>query len=571
MKQLLDATFDHCIIHTKYSSVNERTLLRYSFRIIAGFTPVTIVSFAYLPSTTMTSLAQALMRHSAVENVASTTNDNNNIESAPAATVQNGSVAGEQSETLPSPRTPRGLWRLAMKAAVAEGPPDRIVWGGFPFDLQEVKMKRLYEQRGRHAVEIGTMHAGVPYSPFNEVEGQGGSCLGTLASDVRNIFDMIRSSKLNILLLAVPMGITGGILGWPPIIVFVANFLALLPLALILGELTEDLILRFGETVGGLLNATFGNVVEMILGLAALSHGLMDVVAASLIGSILSNLLLVLGCCFLFGGTKYKVQAFNSAGNKAATSLLFLACISIITPTMARQVYGAEVITDSTLRVLSRTIAIMLVCMYLFYLYFQLKTHAEEFSSADDILHRNSVNRMFSTDSETLPSPSGIDTFDIGPVLSITGAIGGLACVTIAVAVCSEYLTGAIEQVSETTHINKSFLGLVLLPIAGNAAEHFTAVFLAVKNKMDAAIAIAVGSSIQIAVFVLPVTVLAGWAIGKPLTLNFDPFAVIILTLSVMLTYFVTSDGKSNWLLGLQLLLTYVLISCVYLLEQPQA
>lgn len=514
----------------------------------------------------MASLAQALMRHGAANEHDTETNENN----VNGSLLEEGRAELNESQSQ-LPRSPRDLWRLAVKAAVAERrQSDKIVWGGFPFDLQEVRMKRLQAHRRSAEGDTGPSPGMGQYSELGNGEDDIQSCIGTFLSDTRNIIDMIGSSKLNILLLAVPLGIAGGMLGWPPVVVFVANFLALLPLALILGQLTEDLILRFGETVGGLLNATFGNVVEMILGLAALSHGLMDVVAASLIGSILSNLLLVLGCCFFFGGTKYKVQTFNSAGNKAATSLLFLACISIITPTMARKVYGEEVITEWTLQVLSRTIAIMLVSMYMCYLYFQLKTHAEEFSSAEERLHRNSVVRVFSTDSEALPSPRSLETYEVGPVLSLSGAIAGLSLVTIAVAACSEYLTGAIEQVSETTHINKSFLGLVLLPIAGNAAEHFTAVFLAMKNKMDASIAIAVGSSIQIAVFVLPVTVLVGWAIGMPLTLNFDPFAVIIMTLSVMLAYFVTSDGKSNWLLGLQLLLTYVLISSVYLLERQQ-
>jgi len=153
---------------------------------------------------------------------------------------------------------------------------------------------------------------------------------------------------------------------------------------------------------------------------------------------------------------------------------------------------------------------------------------------------------------------------EIEPVLSLSGAIIGLSAVTLAVAACSEYLTGSIEAVTTSMHVNKSFLGIILLPIAGNAAEHFTAVFLAMRNKMDAAISIAVGSSIQIAVFVLPVTVLAGWAIGVPFTLSFDPFAVIIMTMSVILAYFVMADGRSNWFLGLQLLGTYVFVSCVF-------
>lgn len=186
-------------------------------------------------------------------------------------------------------------------------------------------------------------------------------------SDVKAFYSsIIISSKFNILLAVIPLAIVSGMMGWSPTVIFATNFVALLPLALVLGQLTEDLILRFGESIGGLLNATFGNVVEMILGLAALSQGLMDVVAASLIGSVLSNLLLVLGCCFFFGGVKHKNQEFNAAGNKAANSLLFLACIGILTPTMATSIYGREVMTEHTLQFLSRSIAILLIVMCVF-------------------------------------------------------------------------------------------------------------------------------------------------------------------------------------------------------------
>ena len=491
-------------------------------------------------------------------------------------------LGDDDDEQLPSPRSPRRLWRLAAKVALAhrgedsveESTSNRLVWGGFPFDLQEARMRRHVRESGTLSGEIplGSLPASRPLTRMEVAK-----------SDALSMLDMLRSSKLNVLLLAVPLGVVGGILGWSPSIVFAANFAALLPLALILGELTEDLILRFGDTVGGLLNATFGNVVEMILGLAALGHGLLDVVAASLIGSILSNLLLVLGCCFLFGGAKYKTQRFNNFGNKAATSLLFLACISIVSPTAARYVYGAAVITDATLAVLSRTISLLLVSMYACYLYFQLKTHTESFSSGDgpeeyDMesegprVERNADRRNSSLGGvralaeQPLLGEDYADDADIEPVLSLSGAIVGLTLVTVAVAACSEYLTGSIEAVTTSMHVNKSFLGIILLPIAGNAAEHFTAVFLAMRNKMDAAISIAVGSSIQIAVFVLPVTVLVGWAIGVPFTLSFDPFAVIIMTMSVILAYFVMADGRSNWFLGLQLLGTCVFVSSVFFL-----
>ena len=203
----------------------------------------------------------------------------------------------------------------------------------------------------------------------------------------------------------------------------------------------------------------------------------------------------------------------------------------------SRYVYGADVIDATTLAVLSRTIAILMVSMYISYLYFQLKTHTESFSSTN----ADNENENFENDLENdfenettvrnadrrntslggvraladqpLLGDDYMDDVDIEPVLSLAGALSGLTLVTIAVAACSEYLTGSIEAVAASTQINKSFLGIILLPIAGNAAEHFTAVFLAMRNKMDAAISIAVGSSIQIAVFVLPVTVLVGWCV----------------------------------------------------------
>lgn len=194
----------------------------------------------------------------------------------------------------------------------------------------------------------------------------------------------------------------------------------------------------------------------------------------------------------------------------------------------SRYVYGADVIDATTLAVLSRTIAILMVSMYISYLYFQLKTHTESFSSTDvdndndfenEITVRNADRRNTSLGGvraladQPLLGDDYMDDVDIEPVLSLAGALSGLTLVTIAVAACSEYLTGSIEAVAASTQINKSFLGIILLPIAGNAAEHFTAVFLAMRNKMDAAISIAVGSSIQIAVFVLPVTVLVGWCV----------------------------------------------------------
>ncbi|CAL8470121.1 g9663 [Coccomyxa elongata] len=367
-------------------------------------------------------------------------------------------------------------------------------------------------------------------------------------TDAVALLRLVTGSWMSLFLIAVPLGLSAQFFNWGPIAIFVLNFIALVPLALVLGEVTEDLALRFGDIIGGLLNATFGNVVELILSVAALSKGLYTVVAMSLIGSILSNLLLVLGFCFLCGGSKYKQQSFNLMVNKACCSLLFIASVAIVIPTSALSFYGPQRITNDTLYNLSHAIAILLIILYLCYLLFQLKTHSSFFSDSE-----------------------GEGT----PALSLIAALGALAGITVIVAVCSEFLTGALEAVADKSGLGQAFLGLIVLPIAGNACEHITAVFVAVKDKMDLAIGVALGSSIQIAIFVLPVMVLVGWAIGRPFLLDFEPFAALVLTLSVIHTYFVSADGNSNWLMGVQLISTYILIALLYLFmrdeEKPSA
>lgn len=368
--------------------------------------------------------------------------------------------------------------------------------------------------------------------------------------DAKAISGLIFSSYLNILLLSVPAGFMAQALGWSASLRFSLNFLSLVPLALLLGEVTEDLAIRFGDVIGGLLNATFGNIVELILSLAALQKGLYDVVAMSLVGSVLSNLLLVLGCCFLVGGTQYHSQSFNAGFNKAMCSLLFLACIAVTLPTATRSLYPKAEMSDALLLSVSHYIAILLILAYACYLLFQLKTHREDSASAED--------------DGGDASDDGTDKQEETSSLSLSGALAMLTVITILVAFASEFLTGSIEEVSEGSGISKSFLGLIVLPIAGNACEHITAVFVAAKNKMDLAIGVALGSSIQIAIFVLPFVVLAGWATGNHFSLALDPLSVIILTLSVIHATFVSSDGNSNWLLGVQLIGTYILIGILY-------
>ncbi|KAL3154685.1 hypothetical protein ABBQ38_011234 [Trebouxia sp. C0009 RCD-2024] len=367
-------------------------------------------------------------------------------------------------------------------------------------------------------------------------------------SDVKAIYGLIMSSWMNVLLVMAPLGILSHYLHWGPVAVFLLNFAALIPLALLLGEVTEDLAVRFGSTIGGLLNATFGNVVELILSIAALTKGLYVVIAASLIGSILSNLLLVLGCCFLLGGAKHKHQKFNTMLNKACCSLLLLACIGLVIPTAANIFFPDTAgngeqppiprITTSGIANMSHATSLILGFVYLCYLFFQLKTHADELAEGGG---------------------------EEAPALSLFGALSLLTVITLIVATNSEFLTGAIEAVSAKSGLNQTFLGLIILPIAGNACEHITAVFVAMKDKMDLAIGVALGSSIQIAIFVIPFMVITAWCMGLPFYLDFEPFATMVLTLAVIHAFFVSSDGNSNWLLGVLLVATYILIALLYL------
>eukprot|EP01134_Creolimax_fragrantissima_P000691 CFRG0691T1 len=343
---------------------------------------------------------------------------------------------------------------------------------------------------------------------------------------------------INIFLLVLPLALLAETMEWSKPTVFILNFIAIIPLANLLGSATEELALRTGETVGGLLNATFGNAVELILSIAALQKGLINVVQGSLLGSILSNLLLVLGMCFFFGGIKNAPeQTFNLTGAGTFASLLLVSSIGLCVPALFHNVlpgHAQKLMYPHEEVMLSRVVAIVLGSVYVLYLVFQLKTHSELFESEGD------------------------DEEEVIPVLSPGGSTILLIVVTLIVAVCSEFLTGSIEVMSG--FMSEAFIGVILLPLVGNAAEHLTAVTVAMKNKMDLAIGVAVGSSTQIALFVIPVITLAGWVIDQPMDLNFRIFDTGLLILTVLIVNLTLLDGKSNWLEGVMLIATYIII-----------
>ncbi|KAG0298025.1 hypothetical protein BGZ96_003293 [Linnemannia gamsii] len=343
------------------------------------------------------------------------------------------------------------------------------------------------------------------------------------------------ATKINILLLFIPLGIIASKLHWAPVTVFVLNFIAIIPLAKLLGYATEEIAMRLGDNLGALLNASFGNAVELILSIVALKEGKIDVVQASVLGSVLSNLLLVLGLCFICGGYKYQQQKFNQTAAQTSSSLLSLACLSLLIPA-AFVATAKEIDHRDHIQSLSYGTSIVLLVVYVLYLIFQLKTHTH----------------LYATDNEEEAEE---------PLLPVWMSITLLLVVTLIVALCAEFLVDSIEGLSESWNISPTFIGLILLPIVGNAAEHVTAVTVAMKNKMDLAIGVAIGSSMQIALFVTPLMVIIGWFIGQPMNLFFNTFETCIMFVSVLIVNYLIQDGESNWLEGVQLLSTYVIIA----------
>lgn len=357
------------------------------------------------------------------------------------------------------------------------------------------------------------------------------------------------NSYVNVLLVFVPVGIVAVYFEAGAKTVFVTNFLAIIPLAALLAFVTEELAGKVGQTLGGLLNATFGNAVELIIAIVALYQGQIRVVQASMLGSILSNLLLVLGCCFVAGGYNRIQQTFNQTAAQMMSSLMAVATSALLIPAA----FHATTQLKSTQEILalSRGTAIVMLIIYVLYLVFQLKTHAQ----------------FFEDEADTTTDTAGSTTTTAGshePILTTAESIGVLLGVTILVAFCADYLVDSIDSIVAETGINKTFIGLILIPIVGNAAEHVTAIIVAMKDKMDLAIGVAVGSSLQIALFLTPFLVVLGWIIGQPMSLYFSTFETAILFVAVFICSYLVQDGESNWLEGVLLIGTYLIVAIAF-------
>jgi len=325
--------------------------------------------------------------------------------------------------------------------------------------------------------------------------------------------------------------------------IFLSSCAAIIPLAGWMGRATEHLAEHTGEGMGGLLNATFGNAAELIIAFAALREGLLSVVKASLTGSILGNLLLVLGASFLGGGLRRDLQRFNATAARMQSTMLFMAAVSLILPAGFHYLGGAGVLVAE--KNLSLWFAFVLLGTYGLGLLFSLRTHVALFSGTHG-------------EAEQLEE-------DGHAAWSAKKALVVLAIATAFVAWMSEILVGSVEQAAHAMGMTDLFVGVVVVAIIGNAAEHSTAVLVAIRNRMDLAVSIAIGSSIQIALFVAPVLVLLSYVVApQPMDLVFSPAEVLAVLVGVVICSQVASDGESHWLEGAQLLAVYILLALLF-------
>jgi Ca2+:H+ antiporter len=325
------------------------------------------------------------------------------------------------------------------------------------------------------------------------------------------------------------------------LLIFAAAGLAILPLAGWMGRATEHLAARMGEGVGGLLNATFGNAAELIIALAALRAGLYDVVKASLVGSIIGNILLVLGAAMLAGGLRHREQKFNADGARVQATMLTLAAIAFILP--AAYQFGVGSGPKTGILSLSIAMSIVLLAVYVLFLAFSLRTHAALFAGSHAAEHEGELSQAW-----PIPKAAAI-----------------LALSTAAIAWMSEILVGAIQPAAMTIGLSTAFVAVFVIAILGNAAEHFTAITVAMKNRMDLSLSIAIGSSVQVALFVAPVLMLASLFLGPaPMDLVFSGGFGLLVLLSVLIAGQVASDGRSDWLKGVQLLTVYLIFAMTY-------
>lgn len=339
-----------------------------------------------------------------------------------------------------------------------------------------------------------------------------------------------------------------------PTWLFIVACIAIIPLAGWMGKATEHLAEHLGQGIGGLLNATFGNAAELIIALFALSRGLDGVVKASITGSIIGNLLLVLGLSLLAGGTKFKTQRFDRTAAGTTATALTLAAIALLIPTIFHVVAAQVPVaqggwTPQKEQNLSLAIAVVLISTYALTLYFSLVTHKDLYVGEARMGAAQKV---------------GHEEEEAGEHWSKKRALITLLVATAFVALISEFLVGAVEAARESLGLTEVFVGVIVVAIIGNAAEHSSAILMAMRDKMDLSLGIALGSSLQIALFVAPVLIFASYLFGAPMNLEFTIPEVVAVIASILIVHQICSDGESNWVEGVQLLSVYAILGILF-------
>lgn len=351
----------------------------------------------------------------------------------------------------------------------------------------------------------------------------------------------VRKNPIALLLIFLPFAAVAEYTHWGPIWVFVFSALGVIPLAGYIGEATEALAHYTGPRIGGLLNATLGNAAELIITIFALRAGLLDLVKASITGSILGNLLLVLGMSMLLGGLRNGVQKFDRRQASHNAILLVMTVLTLLVPSLFSHSIGTGLDTDPGVEALSLGAASVMILLYVLGLLYSFKA----------------------VESPVIVEESGTTQ---AVHWSARVAILVLGLSTVGVAYLSELLVGSVEPVVESLGISEFFIGIIFIPIIGNVAEHLVAVQVALKNKMTLSVEIAVASSLQVALFVAPVLVFVSLLLGHPLTLTFNQFELLALIAGVLIAALVSADGESNWLEGAELLAVYVILGLAFFL-----
>ena len=348
----------------------------------------------------------------------------------------------------------------------------------------------------------------------------------------------LKNNPLVFLLLALPLTLLAQLLGWPPVAVFALAALGIVPLASYIGEATEDLAYYTNPRLGALLNATLGNAAELIITITAVQAGLLELVKASITGSIIGNLLLVLGFAMSAGGIRHGVQKFNKRNASRNAILLALAVTTLIVPSVFSQTISQSGSTN--VETLSIGVAIIMLVLY-------------------------GLGLFDSSRTQESPLTYNVPKNDL-PVRTLAQSITILALSTLGVAWLSEALVHVAEAVITGLGISEFFLGIILVPLIGNVAEHLVAVQMALKNKMDLSTEIAISSSLQISLFVAPLLVFISLLLGHPLQLVFNRFELLALLTAVVISALVSSDGESTWLEGAGLLAIYQILGLAFIL-----